>query len=247
MAVERIEEYRQKDGTDVLKVILKPTSKFPDGYFYCDAEDIDIVKQATWFLVNKRKTSYVRCHDSTACYFQSKMSVKKLGYMADYIDHQDCVGFDNCDKNLFAVYNATNLQNIMIKGYSFRFGCKRKYRYWEIHIGLDYTTYRETVTNELSACIVRYRLEQENYSNPYNFLVDRLQSLDLLDLERTGQISSEEAIYRHVMKYADNAWYYYRYGLEQYFKDNNIPVPAYSIDEQGFMIHPITGQKLCPL
>ena len=32
--------------------------------------------------------------------------------------------------------------------------------------------------------------------------------LDILDLERTGQISEEEAIYRHVLRYAaDNAWY----------------------------------------
>ena len=39
MAVLRIEKYRQKNGNDVLKVILKPTQRFPEGYFYCDASD----------------------------------------------------------------------------------------------------------------------------------------------------------------------------------------------------------------
>lgn len=34
--------------------------------------------------------------------------------------------------------------------------------------------------------------------------------------------------------------------LEQYFKDNHIPVPDFSLDEQGFMRHPITNQLLCP-
>ncbi|WP_443595648.1 hypothetical protein [Agathobacter sp.] len=39
MAVLRKEHYRQKDGTDILKVYTKPSSKFPNGgYFYVDAE-----------------------------------------------------------------------------------------------------------------------------------------------------------------------------------------------------------------
>ena len=38
MAVLRVEEHRQLNGEDILKVILKPTKPFPDGaYFYCDA------------------------------------------------------------------------------------------------------------------------------------------------------------------------------------------------------------------
>ena len=48
------------------------------------------------------------------------------------------------------------------------------------------------------------------------------------------------------MKYADNAWYYYRYNLEQYFKDNHIAIPDFKLDNQGFMIHPVTGERLCP-
>lgn len=51
MAVDRIEKYRQKNGEDVLKAILKPTKLFPEGaYFYCDAIDEELVRQYTWFL-----------------------------------------------------------------------------------------------------------------------------------------------------------------------------------------------------
>ena len=66
-------------------------------------------------------------------------------------------------------------------------------------------------------------------------------------LERTGRISEEEAVYHHVCRYADNAWFYYRYNLTEYFRDNHLKVPDYAIDEEGYMTHPITGQKLCPL
>ena len=76
----------------------------------------------------------------------------------------------------------------------------------------------------------------------YSFLKDRRKDIDILDLERTGQISEDEAVYRHVLRYADNAWYLYRYNLFEYFKDNNIPIPVYAIDDEGFMTHHITGQ-----
>jgi hypothetical protein len=67
-------------------------------------------------------------------------------------------------------------------------------------------------------------------------------------MERTGKISEDEAIYRHVLRHAaDNAWYVYRYNLFDYFKDNHIPVPAFSTDSDGFMTHSITGQRLCPM
>lgn len=57
-----------------------------------------------------------------------------------------------------------------------------------------------------------------------------------------------EAIYLHVLGYAaNNAWYVYRYDLFDYFNENHIPIPAFSIDSDGFMTHPVTGQRLCPL
>lgn len=78
------------------------------------------------------------------------------------------------------------------------------------------------------------------------FLEDRSNAIDILDLERTGQISHEESVYRHVKRYSQNAWYYYRYDLVDYFKEYNIPVPEFALDERGFMVDIDTGRKLCP-
>ena len=53
MSVLEVEKYRHKNGNDVLKVILKPTKNFPDGYFYCDASDEKLVRNYTWRLRNQ--------------------------------------------------------------------------------------------------------------------------------------------------------------------------------------------------
>lgn len=67
-------------------------------------------------------------------------------------------------------------------------------------------------------------------------------------MERTDKISEEAAIYHYVLRYAaDNVWYVYRYNLFKYFADNHIPISSYSIDDNGFMVHPVAGQRLCPL
>ena len=57
-----------------------------------------------------------------------------------------------------------------------------------------------------------------------------------MDDERTGKISADEAVYKHIMRYADNAWVYLRFGLQQYFKDNHITVPSYTLNEEGLMV-----------
>lgn len=89
-------------------------------------------------------------------------------------------------------------------------------------------------------------MQYEDYR--YSFLKDRRNDLDILDMERTGKITEEEAVYRHVLRYAaDNVWYYYRYSLADYFRCYHISVPKFSVDIDGFMVHSITGQRLCPL
>lgn len=111
-------------------------------------------------------------------------------------------------------------------------------------------SYSSGKLNEDDVCRVQYELinivsdSKGMYS--FDFKKYRRGSEDILDLERTGQISEEEATYRHVLQYADNAWYMLRYNLEQYYKENHIPIPKYSLDSNGFMVHPITGKKLCP-
>ena len=62
----------------------------------------------------------------------------------------------------------------------------------------------------------------------------------------TEVLSKGETTYHRILRYIDNAYFYLRYGLQDYFKDSHISVPQYRLDTEGFMVHPITGKKLCP-
>lgn len=108
--------------------------------------------------------------------------------------------------------------------------------------------YSKSTKREDEACLQQFQLEAEYFSDyNYDFLADRRNDLDIVELERTGKISSEEATFQHVMRYAkENAWYIFRYNLEDYFKAYNIPLPAYSLNTEGRMVHPVTGKILCP-
>ena len=59
MAVKGVEKYRQLNGEEILKVILKPTQRYPEGaYFYADACDEELVRSYAW-LLNSQKQPYV--------------------------------------------------------------------------------------------------------------------------------------------------------------------------------------------
>lgn len=268
MAVERIEEYKQTNGVDILKVCMKPTAKFPNGgYFYAPAEAIDLVNKYTWHLqANGKNLVCVEASDNTSAYYKNSRFHHDLlqfhtelfrfyqGYKwQEDIDHVNMVEIDNTDENLNAVTRRQNGFNRVTKNYSTN--TRFKPASFQARVGIDAIRYQpfKCVRREDEACNAQNYLEQvwlrERLGEQYymfDFKKYRRGSEDILDLERTGQISEEEAIYRHILRYADNAWYYLRYGLQEYFKENHIPVPQYSLDEQGFMIHPITGQKLCP-
>lgn len=248
MAVLKIEEYRQKNGTDILKVLLKPTKLFPEeAYFYCDALDEELVRSYTWNLLSQ-KQPYVRavCWDyymgAQTKRFHREKAFNILGYYLDCINHVDGIEFDNIDKNLDPVSQQQNCWCKPSKGYSI--DGRNFVPYVVVN---SHNIWGKCVGTEVEACQSAYQLEVTYEDYRYEFLKDRRKDADILDLERTGQISEEEAVYRHVLRYADNAWYIYRYDLFNYFKDNHIPIPAYSIDSNGFMCHSVTGQRLCPI
>lgn len=261
MAVERVEEYRQKNGVDILKVYCKPTSKFPNGgYFYAPAKAIDLVRQYTWCLhtEGKNRVCVIARDNSTyhrdTVYFHAKLFefYNNYTWQGD-IAHKDMITYDNADENLEPVTTQQNAFNRMSRGYIF--DIRRKPAIFTACIKIDGKYYLpfKAVRNEADACITQNYTEQvclrETLGSQYymfDFLKYRRGSEDLLDLERTGKISEEEATYRHILRYSQNAWYMLRYGLEQYFKDNHIPIPEYRLDEYGLMIHPITGNRLCP-
>ena len=258
LAIQEIKEYRQKDGTDILKVIMKPTQFISDwNYFYCDAKDIDLVEKYNWciecsggklFRVSYHTNDSYRRH----LLLHRELAYKYLGYYPDCIDHVNNIEIDNIDTNLNVVTYQQNICNKPSKNYNLDTRNKA-FRVRITLYGKRISPY-SCVRTEVEASQLAHLAEtdylrgilKDNYYM-YNFLKDRRNDLDILDLERTGIISEEEATYRHVIRYAkDNAWYYHRYNLEQYFKDNHIPVPDFTTDEQGFMRHPITNQLLCP-
>ena len=247
MAVLRVEEHRQLNGEDVLKVVLKPTQKFPEGYFYCDSCDEKLVRSYTWYLKSQKQlyvmadfeNNYSRQH----LHFHRGKAYNILDRYPDYINHINGVGYDNTNSNLDVVTSQQNNWCKVSRGYSIAG------RSFEPHIKVNaHNICAKCTRTEAEACQSVYQLELQYEDYCYEFLKDRRKDIDILDLERTGQISEEEAVYRHVLRYAaDNAWYVYRYNLFEYFRDNHLNVPDYAIDEEGYMTHSITGQRLCPL
>lgn len=267
MAVQKIEEYRQKNGTDILKVILKSTAKFPNGFFYAPADAVDLVRQYTWGLQACRKNQvYVVAHDNDSAYYEAGkrhrdtilFHTKLFEFYNNYkwqgdIDHINLVEIDNIDQNLEPVTSQQNKFNAMSRSYIIN--TQVKPASFRAKIGIDGNLYYpyKAVRNEADACNVQNYAEQvwlkEKLGAQYymfNFFKYRRGHENILDLERTGQISEEEAVFKHIMGYSNNAWYYLRYGLQDYFKQYHIPIPQYRLDEYGYMVHPITGQKLCP-
>lgn len=259
VVIKSKEFYRQKDGTDIIKVYTKPTKKFPEGanYFYVDAEDENVVDLYTWCLILHGKQPIVTARYGmmygyrTTLLIHRELAHKHIGYYPSCIDHINRLEIDNTDANLNKVTKQQNGFNRASRGYLI----DKRHNSFQPRILFNGTNLYpfSSVRTEIEACILQHQIEtdylkslmKENYCQ-YNFLSDRRNDLGILELERTGQISAEEATYRHVLRYAGNAWYFYRYGLQEYFKDNNIPIPTYDLDKNGCMIHPVTGQKLCP-
>jgi hypothetical protein len=250
-----IEITKLEEFGNITKVTAKPTKRFPDGhnYFYIDSCDMNLVQAFKWYFV---------CADSreniVASYRDSTINLHKEVYFAHtgerprYVLKRTGVFFDIVSENLVGATNTNYGFYKVTRGYSkinsspdsflvcTEVNKKNKNAFGVVH-------------SEADACVQRRYFEEHmlkdlipdyNPNTVYSFLLDRRNDLDILDLERTGQISKDEGTYRHVMRYADNAWYYYRYNLVEYFKDNNIPTPTYDLDENGFMIDTITRKRL---
>lgn len=240
--VDRIEQYG-----DTLKVILKPTKKFPVGYFYCDADAIDLVQSYNWYLQKSNKNTYVETYidRQVKLHFHQEYAKKVLNYNPDYIDHINGIEFDNRDMNLNVVSNKQNIRNKPSIGYHFN---AIKNRFQPNYV-LDRKNYCSgSFKTEPEALLATYLLREKVYSDyNYNFLEDRRNFKSLLDSEVKGVVSHEQASYLRAKKLIEsNPWYAYRYNLFDYCKENKIVIPNFSLDEQGFMIHLITGQRLCP-
>lgn len=241
--VERIEEYG-----DVLKVILKPTKKFPYGYFYTDNNQIarQLIESYNWYLHRHNKNTYVetRTYGQVRLLFHQEYAKKILGYYPSYLDHINGVEIDNRDYNLNAVTSQQNNRNKHTIGY-----CYVQSKIFVPKYVLNYKTiFRGSYKSEPEALLATYHLRQQVYADyDYNFFLDRRDDEDILDAELTRKITTQQAIYLHVKRYAGtNPWYVYRYNLFAYCQANQITIPSFELDNQGFMINPVTKQRLCP-
>lgn len=240
--VERIEQY---GGT--LKVILKPTKAFPIGYFYCDVNALDLVQSYSWCLSKRGKYTYVSActYGQIGLRFHQEYAYKILSYYPNYIDHINGIEFDNRDINLNIVTQQQNSRNRYTMGYYF----DAIYNYFQPRYNLNGKSHkRGYFKSEPEALLAVYNLHKEFYADyNYNFLEDRRNFENLLDLEVKGVVSHEEANYLRAKELIEsNPWYVYRYNLFEYCKDNNIEIPNFGLDSQGFMINPNTGLRLCP-
>ena len=120
MAVKGIEKYRQQNSEDVLKVILKPTQKFPEGYFYCDACDEELVKNYTWCLHTQRYPYVIAnlgsSYNQQTKQFHQEKAFNILDEYPNYINHINGIEFDNVNYNLDVVSQQKKYMVQGIKG-----------------------------------------------------------------------------------------------------------------------------------
>lgn len=234
-----IQSFRQQDGTDILKVMFND-----DSYFYCYAENEDIVRDMAW---NKNCQDYIQCNLGIGSLSFHRALALKQGYDINdmQIDHINRVRFDNCDCNLIVATPTQNCRNKKVRRYKVLKGYNDGF-YYKPCIVIDKFVIHpySAVRTELTACLLQNAAEKNYYSDyNYDFLKDRYHDEDILDLERTGKISIEEGTYRHVCRRAlNNAYLYYRYGLEDYFFENKLPVPEFTIDELGRLVDKSTNK-----
>lgn len=206
MSVQDIAYYRQQDGRDILKVTFKPTKNFPNGGAYVDAYFEELITNYSWYL---KRNDYIEAtvgayswDDRVHFKLHQEIAFQCLNYYPDYLDHFSGLKIDNVTSNLEEVTSQQNNRNVQKRGYDIKSAFIPR-------VKLDYKNiYQKGSKKEDTACLNQFQLESKYYSDyNYDFLADRRNDLDIVELERTGKISSEEATFQHVMRYAkENAW-----------------------------------------
>lgn len=236
---------------DILKVFTD-SKEYPCFYLSSDAEEL--LGQYRWGSHRKGYGYITAIKDRQLHYLQDELYRFYNGeYSKGYLYFMNGVLIDCTDNNLEEVPVQDTYTGVP-RGYEIyrHMGIKKAYRPYIMVDGVEFAPYDKTYSED-EACIMQHKLEtewlKENFGVGilFNFFKYRKGSEDILDEEYTGRISAEEAVYKHIMRYADNAWYYLRFGLQGYFKDNKIPEPDYYLDDEGHMVHPDTHRHLCPI
>lgn len=242
--------------TGIAKVTVKPTEKFPEGknYFYVDADDLHLVMELNSCSLYG---NWDKCAYPGGSQLYRKIAAKHYKVTDNhYIDHINGVGIDNTSRNLRPVFPVDNARNKVLRGYYVSGNEKFSFRELqpESYFAYGRIRYRKVMCRSLlygREDLVAYHRkvwEDKWWKIHYDFLLDRRGDFDILELEYSGQISHQEAIFRHVMRKAkNNAWYVLRYHLYNYFDKYNISIPEYVLNEDRRMVDTKTGILLCPM
>lgn len=226
MELLKIEEY-----SNALKVFLRPTEYYPEGqnFFYCDVQFKNAIRDAVILDFTSREDGNRYAMINGIALHRFVMMSSGRG---DVVDHISGVTYDNCSCNLRITDSRGNANNKYNLGVSYN---KNK---GVFSIRTRCGTYPETFTNEVDALIARsyiIKLERELGNGVgYNFLYDRRDDADLVDLVRTDQLSVEDELNTYLKRYSSNTWCYYRHYIDLLpYKD--LFVTDYLLDDQGFL------------
>lgn len=248
MSVLNIETYSK-----YIKVILKPTKNFPEGknFFYTDNDDIaiNLVNSRTWFLDKERNDAIkVKANCSFSHVFKKDYAFMLTGQDFENLAHLNSITYDCRECNFEPLSQSHIMRNQITRGY---FTSEQNGNiFFEVRPiranNINYTGLG--AKNEFEAIKLVNLREKELYSDFYfDFKQYRRGSEDILDKEICDIYTPEQATYEHIKRHVEsNPWYAYRFGLEDYCKENDIVIPDFDLDKDGFMIDNITGKKLCP-
>lgn len=163
--------------SNALKVFLRPTEDYPEGqnFFYCDVQFKNAIRDAVILDFTSREDGNRYAMINGIALHRFVMMSSGRG---DVVDHISGVTYDNCSCNLRITDSRGNANNKNKGVFSIRTRCG---------------TYPETFTNEVDALIARsyiIKLERELGNGVgYNFLYDRRDDADLVDLVRDEDFS----------------------------------------------------------
>lgn len=126
------------------------------SYFYCDAEDDDLVRDYAWYL-NPSSLALEAAYNNVHIHFHQEVAFKRLGHFVDYVDHYNHCPFDNCEVNLFNVTAQENNYNRQGCGY-----INYSKKCWSVTLRTpDSENINKSAANEFEACKLRFQLEKQ--------------------------------------------------------------------------------------
>lgn len=165
------------------------------------------------------------------------------------------IAFKNCAKNDFTINNLVLVPEALSYFTEAKVGyniCSSGFKP-TIKVGKNYFSPFGVVKNESEACQLQYKLETEwlyqNVGQPqyqYNFCYDLKHDPDILHELKTGVITQDEAVFKHIKRYASNSWFVLRYNLQPVLQQFGLPFPEYKLNDKGIMISVEHGKILNP-